>query len=201
MITQTMFAIPVGITEVSQSTCDKLKPLRGHQQEYIPPDMEEPWNALRNHPEIKQELTNEFTTWVNGLLNINVDWAMTTSWITENPTGAMMNRHFHTNCLFSSVLYFDKVEANHPPLHFENPLHIFSNFMFEGSNDNEYHSDDYFVELAEGRMIFFPSYLKHYHPSFEPTSTPRRSLACNFFPTGSYGLRDSYINTKWLTNG
>ena len=140
MITETMFAIPIGITQISQSTCDKIKPLKGHHQHYVPKDLKHPYNILKDYPEIKREITNSFVTWVNGLLKIETDWVMTTSWITENSTGREIRRHNHKNCAYSGVLYFDKVDDSHGPLFFENPLLIFSDFLFSSDSINEYHT-------------------------------------------------------------
>jgi len=199
MITETMFAIPIGITQISQSTCDKIKPLKGSTQNEATRDL---FDVLKDYPEIKKVLTFTFTVWINELLKTpDSKWVMTTNWITENPTGYAMKPHSHKNCAYSGVLYFDKVDDSHEALWFDNPLTYFSSFLAESSSKNKFNIASYFVEPAEGRMIFFPSYLMHYHHAAKPTSIPRRSLACNFFPVGKYGGYDSYIDTNWLRHG
>ena len=125
-MTTTMFAVPMGTALISQSTCDKIKPLKGVTQHECTDD---DFDVLKDYPEIKQELTNNFVEWVNGLLRVKVNWVMTTSWITENYTGEAMTRHSHKNCYYSSVLYFDKIEENHPRLMFENPIYIFNTLI------------------------------------------------------------------------
>jgi len=199
-MTTTMFAVPIGTALISQSTCDKIKPLKGITQLNANDD---DFDVLKDYPEIKQELTNSFVEWITELLRVKANWVMTTSWITENSTGREMTRHSHKNCAYSGVLYFDKVDDSHAPLIFENPLEPFTTLFPQNlqTNCNEYNTDQFVVTPEETRMIFFPSYLFHKHHAYTPTSIPRRSLACNFFPIGKYGHHDSTLDTNWLKHG
>lgn len=199
MNTIPMFSIPLGITTVSQSTCDKLKSLKGVTQHTATDD---DFDVLKNYPEIKQEITEIFIEWISDLMRIDTDWTMTTSWIVENPSGQEMTRHNHKNCAYSGVLYFDELEENHPPLIFDNPIDVFNNLSpqnFE-THCNQFNTDAFPAPIAETLMIFFPSYLFHRHPKFK-ASIPRRSLACNFFPIGKYGAHDSTLDTNLLKYG
>lgn len=198
-VTKLMFTVPLGTTVVSQEICDAIKPLKGVQQNS---DEDYEFNVLKDSPEIKKKLTDIFTPWVNDILNIESRWAMTTNWITENYDGKEMSRHRHFNSVFSAVLYFDKVDKHHASLSFENPLTPFStiepfNYSY---TKNLFNSDEFTVPVEERRMIFFPSYLVHKHPSYPATDIPRRSFACNFFPIGKYGCYDSGLDTNWLAH-
>lgn len=177
--TDAMFAIPIGKVIVDQELCDKLKPLKGVNQDTNPETYS--YNVLKDYPEIKKEILNLFIPWVSIIEGSKVDWVMTTSWITENTTGEEMTRHRHLNAKYSGVLYFDKVDKTHPQLAFENPIEIFSRNTVEpvafGTtwNRNVFNADEYHAEIAERFMIFFPSYLIHKHRAFEFT-IPRRSI-------------------------
>ena len=197
-LTKLMFAVPLGTTVVSQELCDKIKPLNGIVQGADTKDYD--FNVLKDSPEIKKELTDVFTIWVNDILNVQSCWTMTTSWITQNFTGKEMNRHNHLNSSWSAVLYFDKVDEQHAPLCFENPLLPFTTIgPFDYSTQkNLFNCEDYTVPPEERRIIFFPSYLVHKHREYIPTGIPRKSLACNFFPIGKYGIHDSTLDTNWL---
>ena len=46
-------------------------------------------------------------------------------------------------------------------------------------------------------MLFFPSFVEHGH-SFYNSKNVRKSLACNFFPKGSFGFGDSSFDTAWI---
>ena len=199
MNTIPMFSIPLGTTLISQSICDKIKPLKGITQDTAYDDA---FNVLKNHPEIKQELTNTFVKWVNEALRLNTEWVIISSWITENHTGVEMSRHSHKNSAYSGVLYFDKVEDNHSHLFFENPIYIFNTLNPQNFETpcNQYNANEFCAPIEERRMLFFPSYLFHSHPKFK-ASIPRRSLACNFFPIGKYGVHDSTLDTNLLKYG
>ena len=204
MNTYPMFSIPLGTTFISQSICDKIKPLKGITLNTITQNTayDDAFDVLKNHPEIKQELTNTFVKWVNEALRLNTEWVITSSWITENYTGEAMTRHSHKNCYYSSVLYFDKIEENHPRLMFENPIYIFNTLIPQNFETlgNQYNASEFCAPIEERRILFFPSYLFHMHPKFK-ASIPRRSLACNFFPIGKYGHHDSTLDTNWLRHG
>jgi hypothetical protein len=196
-ITKLMFAVPLGTTTISQEICDKLKPLKGIVQS-DPKDYD--FDVLKDNPEVKKELTDIFTIWVSDILNVKSRWIMTTNWITQNFTGKEMRRHKHFNSAWSAVLYFDKIDQQHAPLCFENPLTSFTTiepFDYHAEK-NLFNSDEYPVPLEERRIIFFPSYLMHKHQAYTPTVLPRKSFACNFFPIGKYGCLDSSLDTNWL---
>ena len=198
-VTKLMFTVPLGTTIVPQEICDAIKPLKGVEQNG---DEDYEFNALKDSPEIVEKLIKIFTPWVNDILNIDARWAMTTNWITENYNGTEMSRHRHFNSVFSAVLYFDKVDKHHASLTFENPLTPFSTiepFNYSYTR-NLFNSDEFNVPVEERRIIFFPSYLVHKHPSYKATDIPRRSFACNFFPIGKYGCNDSTLDTNWLAH-
>tara|TARA_B100000214_G_scaffold72221_1_gene48352 strand:+ start:748 stop:1341 length:594 start_codon:yes stop_codon:yes gene_type:complete len=197
MNTLSAFSIPIGIAEVPMEICDKLKPYKGMDQ-IIQKDPN--YSILNQEPSIKTQLTDIFSDWVNSLLGFNHKWVMTTSWITDNSDGKEMDLHNHKNCMYSSVLYFDKCSEDHSPLAFINPItsQLSQGWYLENSANNVFTANNMVAPYKEGLMLFFPSYLLHGHRSFN-SSVVRRSLACNFFAIGEYGAGDSTMNTKWLT--
>lgn len=202
IITDAMFAIPIGKVTVPQELCDKLKPLEGINQDTSAELYD--WDILKNYPDIKKEILNIFIPWVTVIEGSKVDWVMTTSWITENKTGEEMTRHRHLNSVYSGVLYFDKVDEAHPRLSFENPMEIFSRNTIEpvafGTmyNRNPFNADEYHADIKEGLMLLFPSYLIHKHGSYK-SKIPRRSLAFNLFPIGKLSDADSMFDTNLLS--
>ena len=200
--TEAMFAIPIGKVMVDQKICDELKSLRGLNQD-TNPDLYH-WNVLKDYPEIKKELLNLFIPWVSGIGGSRIDWVMTTSWVTENIKGEEMTRHRHLNALYSGVLYFDKVHEAHPRLSFENPIEIFTRNTIEpvacreDYHRNVFNATEYYSEIKEGLMIFFPSYLIHRHQAFT-APIPRKSLAFNLFPVGKLSDADSMFDTNLLS--
>ena len=198
--TEALFAIPLGITTISPDICDVLKTLQGSTQKEGRTNV---FNVLDGHPVIKSDITNIFSLWANSLLGTpEQEWSMTTSWITLNPDGDEMLTHRHYNCMYSGVLYFDTIDTRHPALEFISPLTEASSFLITtpDSKLNTYNLKTRQVPINEGQMLFFPSYLLHGHPAFEPTDLVRKSFACNFFPIGKYGHYDSTIDTTWITH-
>ena len=197
--TDTLFAIPMGRTQIPSEICDVLKTLEGSEQKHRRTDV---FNVLDKYPRIKSELTHIFTLWVNSLLGYEEQkWAMTTSWVTLNPDGSRMEMHRHYNCAYSAVIYFDKVDEGHPPLQFLNPIRLIDgsfHFNIPAGRENIFNSSGASAPISEGTMIFFPAYLLHFHTNFQPTDIVRKSFACNFFPIGKYGRVDSTVDTQCL---
>ena len=197
--TEALFSIPMGYTTIPSEICNVFNTLKGREQTHGRTDI---FNVLDEHPKIKSYITDVFTLWVNTIWGLkDQKWAMTTSWVTLNPDGSQMGMHRHFNCAYSGVLYFDKVDATHPPLEFLNPLKCLDgSFLVHtpAEKSNIFNRVGAFAPISEGQMIFFPSYILHSHPSFKPTDIVRKSFACNFFPIGKYGLLDSTVDTRCL---
>lgn len=198
--TQIMFGIPLGSCTIQQSICDQIKLLPSMSQyditDYaVHPDM---YNVLKDHSQLRKDLTSVFSTWINSIQGNNTTWAMTTNWITENSDGRSMGMHNHTNAMYSAVLYFGEYDDNHPQLKLYNPYHMSPRTMDVVSPAvNPFNNASYLAPIGEGTMIMFPSFIFHEHETFKAT-TPRKSFACNFFPTGVIGTGDSTLDTNWL---
>ena len=194
------FAEPLCVTKLDEEFCKPLKKLKGMQQN-IPENDENRinFNILDKVPKVKNKLIKVFSDYINQhILNTpDQKWTITASWITENSNGYQMNRHNHRNSYYSSVFYFDEVADEHPPLILENPLHKTGLFV-EAQVPNVYSGDNFAAPITEGTILFFPSHIFHFHPSFVFNKVPRKSLACNYIPIGKYGRYDSSLDTRKL---
>lgn len=204
MNTYAMFAIPLGVVEIANDICEALKPLSDkYGIQSGTPVTTSDFVILNKNKEIKQELTSIFSKWANDIEGQELSWVMTSSWITHNPNGDAMTRHNHRNCTYSGVLYFDEVDIPaHPSLIFENPIDTTFNKSYFGDDkaENIFNNPRYAAPMQKGLMIFFPSYVYHFHRAFK-SNLNRKSLACNFAPTGFMGCYDSIIDTNWLKHG
>ena len=192
------FSIPIGVARIDRKFCDPLKKFKGLAQKDVirgPKD----YCVLDEVPEVKKELLRVFSNYVNNeiLDTPEQEYAITTSWITENHTGDAMDRHCHKNAYYSSVLYFDRVIKEHPPLKIENPIRT-QDILVVPRKATIFTIEDFHAPMREGLILFFPSYLYHFHQSFKQTNVPRKSLACNYLPIGKYGGFDSSINSRKL---
>ena len=192
------FAIPIGLVELDEKVYKPLRKFKGNENG-LTKEEDLDFNILDKVPEIKKEFTKIFQSYINEnvLKTPKQEYAITSSWITENSSGAPMVRHNHKNSYYSSVLYFDKVVEEHAALTFENPIDV-SGFHVQGQEPSIFTAVEFYVPPKEGIIIFFPSYLYHYHRQFTKTKTPRKSLACNYIPINDYGVWDSSLDTRKL---
>lgn len=197
--TTPMFSIPMGQTSVPLDICKKLRKEKDVVRQGEPSPSTD-YYVLNKYPEIKQYLTDVFSAWINYLYGKEYTWAITTSWITINKIGAAMSRHRHCNCLYSGILYFDEYNDSHANLRFENPIlwQWANDWAIDSNSNNQFFATELSPKLETGSLIFFPSYLYHGHEQYEAT-TPRKSLAFNFFPTSTIGHGDSTITASQIT--
>ena len=133
-----------------------------------------------------------FEAFAETLYGYHQDWRITSSWLTSNSKGESMYRHNHKNCVYSGVLYPFKYHEEHPALIIENPIINHSSFIMNNAKPNVFFSDYIGRKpIPTGHMIFFPSYLYHYHPPFKQTDMTRKSVAFNLFPNETFGVNDS----------
>lgn len=123
----------------------------------------------------------------------NINFYITQSWVTWTYPGGMHFSHIHTNSVISGVLYIDVDPTT-------------DNIIFSRGNDdvfdfkpvahNPFNSDNWYVPVENGKILLFPSTLKH---SVNPTKNPntRISLAFNTFVSGLLGA-DGNLNSLKL---
>ena len=195
------FAVPVAFTKLDKKFCDPLKDLVGINADMknIPEEKQTLiYDQLDKVPEVRDEILKIFTGFINQIiLRRRQDWAITSSWITENTNGVRMERHQHLNSYYSAVFYFSEVAQEHAPLKFESPL-TQAGFWVEEGMPNFYTGADFTAPMEEGTILFFPSYLFHFHHAYHANKIPRKSLACNFIPVGKFGTNDSTLDTRKL---
>ena len=152
--------------------------------------------VLDNHPELRDDILkcfNLFQTEVLGYKNVN--FAMTTSWLTKTEKGQYSKQHCHKNSVYSGVLFledsseqtglFHISDASTPKFWSFGPKYI--------ETPNIFNQDDLFIKPEKNLIVIFPSHLQHeitQHMSEEC----RHSIAFNMFPNGEYMNADSSIN-------
>ena len=192
------FVVPVGVTQLDKTFCDPLKSLVPWNADIKEKDETFVFNRLDDVPELKFKFLEIFSNYINQILSTpNQEWSITSSWIIENTNGVAMVRHNHRNSYYSSVFYFSEVSEEHEPLKIESPINPPGFWVPEGK-PNSFTGSDFTAPMTEGTIIFFPSYLYHYHNSYKATTIPRKALTCNYVPIGKYGEHDSVLDTKKL---
>jgi uncharacterized protein (TIGR02466 family) len=115
---------------------------------------------------------------------------ITQSWLNETKPGESHYSHFHRNSYLSGVLYFKCLPDD--SINFENRLEgnynnmRFSNLKYTGWNANIVK-----VDIEEGDLIIFPSWIPHSVDQNETKNMERISLAFNTFPVGELGTNNN----------
>ncbi len=152
--------------------------------------------VLKKYPKIEKLILEKFKYFTERMRYSN-EFRITTSWITEMKRGDYSQKHNHKNSFYSGVYYFDKYEDKSGNIVFQSPVADFQDFFISPKEFTIENSTSWSVEPEKGRLIFFPSYLKHMIME-NYGETPRYSLAFNIVPVGEYGVADSTYSTSWF---
>lgn len=126
--------------------------------------------------------------------NDEVEGVITQSWINYSNPGDYHHEHFHPNSFISGVIYVI-VDPGAAVIHFKRP-HTPS-LTLQHKRTNQYNNILAEINVGEGLVLMFPSYLKHYVPTNKSDSV-RVSIAFNSFIKGSFGsVQDlTYLEIK-----
>ena len=154
---------------------------------------------VENLPILKQVLLDKFYTFLDeGEMYYQNDYIISTSWIARVEPGQHSSQHFHKNCFYSGIYYFeDEYSPKCGDLIIQSPIQQLKDFNLHPTQFNEYNSDDWTFVPESKRLIFFPSYLSHVVTE-NKSNRIRHSLAFNIIPIGEYGSADSTYNTDWV---
>jgi len=142
---------------------------------------------------LKQKIMNCFMEFVNSTLLLkNIEFKITSSWITKVGQGDIGHSHNHGNSFYSGVFYID-VDDNTGKITFINVNK--STFELKPSEYNNLNSVKWSIQPKNNQIIFFPSEVYH-QVEENKSSTTRYSLAFNIMPVGKIGVEDSSMNIK-----
>jgi hypothetical protein len=140
-------------------------------------------SVLNEHPEIKEVFIREVQKFLSGVLNMNCDIHMTTSWFTKALPNEESHWHDHNNSWWSGCFYF------HPncKIGFRQDE---SQIFVKPSTYHNLNSSEMTFSPSVGTLYIFPSKTKH-KGLINEMKINRYSLAFNFMPLGIQGHRDS----------
>lgn len=142
---------------------------------------------------IKKNIENEFYNFKNKYLKYNdIDFKLTTSWLTKSEKGEFSHLHKHKNCIFSGILYL-QVDDNTGDICFENQYN--DNFYIIPKENNLYNSNECLIKPKNNMIIFFPSEI-HHRILENKSNITRYSIAFNLMPLGKIGKTDSTYEFK-----
>ena len=138
------------------------------------------------------KLVKEFENRVNDALaesEFENPFKMTTSWFTRIAPYGHIETHNHTNCIWSSVFYFEEDNGMLTFIKDTPAIHVPSN---SSSSELGQYGDVGFP-CQSGRLLLFPSILKH-KVICNSKDNIRYSMAMNYMPDGQVVCGDSSFN-------
>jgi uncharacterized protein (TIGR02466 family) len=111
---------------------------------------------------------------------------ITQSWLNKNKSSEQHPPHFHLNSYLSGVLYIKCLPNDH--INFDNRMYgMFNNMEFPKKKITEWNSYKTVINIEEGDLILFPSWIPHSVDVNTTKDNERISLSFNTFPIGEMG--------------
>ena len=111
---------------------------------------------------------------------------ITQSWMNYSKKGQWHHAHEHPNSILSGVFYIQTDDQD--KIYFEK--NHYDQISFPTEKWNVYNSKSWWLEATQGRLILFPSSLRH-HVETVQTDHTRVSLSFNTFAKGLIGAEES----------
>lgn len=111
---------------------------------------------------------------------------VTQSWVNYTKQGQWHHAHEHPNSIISGVFYVQSDDQD--KIYFEK--NRYEQISFPTENFNVYNSKTWWLEATQGRLILFPSCLRHSVNAVETDHT-RISLSFNTFAKGMIGSEEN----------
>ena len=144
---------------------------------------------IRNFCE--QQLKN-YLEEIDGIDTDLVGLRITQSWLNKTKPDESHHLHHHSNSYLSAVLYISCLPND--GINFENRMHgLYNNMEFPTPKYTGWNANVVKVNVEEGDLVLFPSWVPHFVDQNETKDKERISLAFNTFPTGEMG-NDEYAN-------
>jgi uncharacterized protein (TIGR02466 family) len=140
---------------------------------------------------VKNFIDDGVKNYVNSIIipKNNIEFYVTQSWFNYTKPGQFHHRHNHPNSILSGVFYFN-ADPEKDKIQFSND--IYRTISIPAKEWTIRNSKTWWVPVATGDLIIFPSYLEHMVEQTVSDET-RISLAFNTFAKGYFG--DEVSNT------
>ena len=149
---------------------------------------------ILNNPKLsnlKKQIQEACNVFVKDELQVNedVEFEMQNSWINRHAKDEQNTLHWHSNAMLSGVYYIQN-EPGAGDIVFHKS-HLYYNLFHDTvrvsfKNHNQWNTPGFTISPKSGDIVIFPSHLEH-QVTPNQTTTPRYSLAFNFFARGTVG--------------
>lgn len=139
--------------------------------------------------ELRGAIEIRLAEYMKGVMSFEYPGQLTQSWVLKSMPGESHHQHVHPNSIISGVYYFDLPNGS-SKIRFHKSVHSASYLMEpmvnqEAAKNNFYAFDWIDIEVFNGDIIMFPSYLEHSVP-INNSDRERWSMAFN--SVSSYAL-------------
>ena len=139
--------------------------------------------------DVKKFCEHELKRYLENIEGVDTDLAglrITQSWLNKTKPGEYHHPHFHTNSYISAVLYIKCLPND--GINFDNRMYgMFNNIEFPIKKTTQWNARSTGVDVEEGDLLLFPSWITHFVNVNETENKERISLAFNTFPIGEMG--------------
>ena len=139
--------------------------------------------------DIKEFCESQLKDYLENIEGVDTDLVglrITQSWLNKNKPGESHHPHAHQNSYLSGVLYISCLQNDSINIH--NRLYRMCNDMkFPIKKTTIWNSAAALVNVKEGDLIIFPSWVPHHVDVNETKDVDRISLSFNTFPIGEMG--------------
>ncbi len=194
-----LFSTPVALTNIGRDlTEDELQLCKTD----IPLFKDEE-NAMQNHQSqdfylfdnfvelknIKNFCEHQFEKYLETIEGVDIDLAtlrITQSWLNKNKPQEFHDQHLHPNSYLSGVFYINCLPND--SINFTNrTLGNYNSIQFPLKKNTNWNTEAVKIDIKEGDLILFPSWMPHYVNLNETKDKERISLSFNTFPIGELG--------------
>ena len=157
-------------------------------------------NFTEELEDIKKFCEHHLKIYLEEVDGINTNFAklrITQSWLTKTKPQEHMNKHVHPNSYLSGVLYISCLLND--GINFTQQLqgsYGVINMIFPMKKTTGWNANVVKIDIEEGDLVIFPSWVIHHIDVNETKNKERISLAFNTFPIGELGDHDSLTHLK-----
>ena len=141
---------------------------------------------------LKKFLLDNLKIYAKTVMETSEELYITQSWANQTKKGMMHHEHIHQNSIVSGVLYLSK-EEKLPPIQFAK--NVFDSIQLQRNKFNLFNSSNCNINIKPGKLILFPSNLRHSVP-INTHNEERYSLSFNTFAK-TLGIEENLTFVKY----
>ena len=148
--------------------------------------------------DIKNFCERQLKTYLEEIEGVDINLAtlrITQSWLNRIKPQEFHHSHVHSNSYLSGVLYITCLPNDY--INFDKRSHgLYNNMIFPIKKITEWNSNTIKMNVEEGDLLLFPSWIPHHVDVNETKNRERISLSFNTYPIGEMGNYNDATHLK-----